>query len=870
MRTKLVKIFLLFGLLLPIVKPQADTTRTIIIKPDLYSQPADFRNSDLPGIGLAISGGGARGLAVIGVLKVLERENIKIDFIAGVSMGGIIGGLYSCGYSAAEIEKIAYDVNWGDILSPSPSRSTLLITQKGQAEKSLFKLRFQGWKPVMPRAITSAQKLSQLLERLTARGGIRSSISFDNLDPAIRIICTDLLTGERVVLSKGNISEAMRASMAIPVAFTPVEIDGRLLVDGGLVDPIPVDIVRSESNCPVVAIDVSSGLLPLSSINNVVDIADQTTTIMGMDRKRNSKSQADLCITPELNNRANGDFSHIDSLIKAGEAAAEKALPAILGLLLKSEMKNSGGTVYPVNNVEICDLTSLPNTLFASSFNNSDSISTHSVEENLARAYFSGYLRRAWAELKPDTSGFCLSYHLIDNARISVINFSGATLFKANDLYGIVKTKPGMILNYRTLESDRKALEDHYINYGYSLIRVATSLDSSANNLTFIIDEGRINGIRIEGARKTKNWVITRHIPFRTGDIYQQGKADRAIDDIFSTGLFETAKLLASPDSAGVTLVVKVIEKPYNFVRGGARFDLDYGSKAFFDLVMGNLFGSGQEAYISTTIGEKKRSVALNLHTDRIFKSLFASSMSLDYGELKRSHYKNHKYQGYYKLNSYGAELTPGRQIPQFGIIYIVGQLRRYQYFEPGSSKRQQFDKVSIGLRSIVDTRNVISFPDRGKYHTVDIQFASDIHNEKRAYTRFLTSLEGYYPITKRFNIHPRFAMGASSDFMPYFDEFQIGGLNSLLGLHESENLGDKLLSGSLELRQKIGDRTYILARYDMGNVWNKLERVKLSTLIYGGGIGLAVKTPIGPIQAWYGRTSKGFDAFYLDIGYDW
>jgi outer membrane translocation and assembly module TamA len=105
---------------------------------------------------------------------------------------------------------------------------------------------------------------------------------------------------------------------------------------------------------------------------------------------------------------------------------------------------------------------------------------------------------------------------------------------------------------------------------------------------------------------------------------------------------------------------------------------------------------------------------------------------------------------------------------------------------------------------------------------------------------------------------------------MPYFDEFSLGGMNNFLGLHKDEYLGDKIMSGSVELRQKVGDRSYIMARYNTGNVWNELESVKLTKLRHGGGIGIGIKTPVGPAQIWYGRTSKGIDLFYLDLGYEW
>jgi outer membrane protein assembly factor BamA len=327
---------------------------------------------------------------------------------------------------------------------------------------------------------------------------------------------------------------------------------------------------------------------------------------------------------------------------------------------------------------------------------------------------------------------------------------------------------------------------------------------------------------------------------------------------------------VAVPDSEGITLVFKVVEKPYNYLRAGARYDLEYNSKAFVDLVSDNVFGGGQEMFLSTTIGEKRRSVALNFQSDRILKTLFTGNFTVDFGELKLNQYRDHEYIGYLKQTSYGAELAPGRQIPQLGTIMIVGQLRNYSWREPDKPDRREFTKFSIGLRSLVDSRDALSFPDRGKHHVFSLQFASDIRDEKTAYTRFYTSIEAYYPLTKRLNFHPRLAVGASSDFMPYFDEFSLGGLDNFLGLYQDEHLGDKLLLGSLELRQKIGDRFYLLARYNTGNIWNKLETVRLSNLLHGAGFGMALKTPIGPVESWYGSTFDGLDAFYLNIGYRW
>lgn len=817
-----------------------------------------------------MSGGGARGLALIGVLKVFEREGVRVNFIGGVSMGAIVGGLYSCGYTSQEIEEIAHQVDWGEIFSQSPLRSSLLTTQKGQSEKSLFHIRFQGWKPVMPRAITSAQKLNQLLEKLTSRAGIRPNISFDYLTPPLRIVCTDLLTGARVVLSSGNVGEALRASMAIPVAFTPVQIGGHLLVDGGLVDPIPTALVKEAVGFPVVAVDMSSDLRPASQISDVVDIADQTTTIMTIDKKENSLALADYSISPELGGYTNTDFSDIDGLIEAGEDAAEQAIPALKRLIETRWQTDSGGKEYRIRQSEITELTNMPRTFFASVFSHSEKMTSTNIEANIKRAFESGYLADAWAEVIPETVDYSIVYHLRDHPRVSAVRFAGITVMDEVELIKLVETRAGMVLNSRMLSRDRSALENYYLGHGYGLVRITSEFGQSDGALTFKIDEGLINNIQIEGARRTRDWVIMRHIPFRVGDLYDSKRGERAIDELYGTGLFETAKLVAEPESTGVTLVIKVVEKPYNYIRGGARFDLEYKSRAFVDFVADNIFGGGQEVYFSATIGEKKRSASLNIHTDRIFRTLFTNLLELDYEEFKRNHYMDHEYQGYYKQKSYGGEIAPGRQIPQLGTIYLVGLMRHFEWYEPNRTGKQEFNKLALGFRSVVDTRDAISFPENGKYHYFELEFASDIRNEKTAYTRLQTSFGSFYRLTRGLNFHPIIAVGISSAIMPYFDEFSLGGLNSFLGLFEHEYLGDKTVQGTVELRDRVSDRLYILARYNLGNIWTKLESIKLSELRHGGGLGVGLKTPIGPIQTWYGRTDAGRDAFYLDIGHEW
>jgi NTE family protein len=845
----------------------------IIIKLDTSPSEsyASFVSADLePGVGLALTGGGSRGLAHIGVLKVLDRENINIEFIAGVSMGGVIGGLYSSGYSPAELENIALEVQWKELFSQSPLRSSLLATQKDRSEKSLIKIRFDNWRPVLPRAITSGQNLSQFLEALTARAGIRSSISFDYLNPRLRIICTDLSTGEKVILSSGNLAEAMRASMAVPIALTPVDIEEKILVDGGLVDPVPVDVVIRNIRHPVIAVNTSSDLLPASKIVDVIDIADQTTTIMSMRRKTESLEKADLVITPDMEGRLSTDFSDIKSLIEAGEKAAEKAIPEIRRLLSETNPSAEDGPEYRITGWEINDLSFMPKTFFKTVFEHSGRISSRKIESNLRRAFESGYISDARAELIPVDSGYYLEYHLIDNPRISEIVYDGATLFEERDFTDLVESREGMILNYAMVSADREILERFYIRSGFSLVRVYSIFDPDNRQLVFKIDEGRINNIVLEGNKRTRAWAVMRHVPFNPGDVFKQRKAERGVEDLYGTDLFETVRFLAAPDSVGITLKVLVTEKPYNILRSGARYDLEYGSKAFIDIVDDNLFGGGLELYLSTTVGEKRRSVSLDFEADRIWNSLYTFRLFVDYGEFKRNYYIDHKYQGYLSEFHHGGELSLGRQIPRLGMISIVGQIRRYRWEEFGKVDKLLFDKGSIGFRSIVDTRDEIDFPESGKYHLFELEFAGELSGERVAYTRFLTSIESYYRVNNRLNFHPKLSLGVSSNFMPFFDQFTLGGQQNFMGLFEDEIVGEKLFLGDLEMRYSVFGPIYLRGRYNMGNIWSRIENIRLSEMRYSGGIGIAVKTFIGPISSWYGRTDEGLDAFYFSAGYNW
>ena len=214
------------------------------------SQPAHR-----PRIGLALSGGGALGLAQIGVIEWLEENHIPVDRVAGTSMGSIIAAMYATGMSPAEIRKFAEGIDWNDALLPEPIYQQLAYRRK--AGSSQLPDRGRAWAeawPSGPNGFNSGQGVGLLLDRIAfPESGIAS---FDDLPIPFRCVATDMQTGDRVVLHDGSLANAVRASMAIPGVFTPVEINGRVLADGGMVENIPVEVVREMDADAVIAVDL--------------------------------------------------------------------------------------------------------------------------------------------------------------------------------------------------------------------------------------------------------------------------------------------------------------------------------------------------------------------------------------------------------------------------------------------------------------------------------------------------------------------------------------------------------------------------------------------------------------------------------------
>jgi len=293
--------------------------------------------STRPRVGLALSGGGARGAAHVGVLRVLEELRIPVDYIAGTSMGSIIAGLYASGMTLDEIEHALVTIGWEHIFDDDPPREERSFRRKRDDDLYLVKAKpgFRDGELKLPAGLVQGQKFDLVLRELTLP--VAGVHDFDRLTIPFRAVASDIGTGKQVVLDSGDLAKAMRASMAVPGAFAPAHIDGRVLVDGGITNNLPVNVVRDMGADIVIAVDISTPLSSPDEVHNVLEITAQLTSIMtrtNTEQQIASLRQRDILIIPDLADITSADFQKAGEAILAGKAAAEAQRPELARLSL--------------------------------------------------------------------------------------------------------------------------------------------------------------------------------------------------------------------------------------------------------------------------------------------------------------------------------------------------------------------------------------------------------------------------------------------------------------------------------------------------------------------------------------------------------
>ena len=306
----------------------------------LFAPALLFAQKKQPKIGLVLSGGGAKGLAHIGVLKEIDKAGLKIDYIGGTSMGAIVGGLYSAGYSGVQIEKIVDSINLIDVLQDVRPRSALPYFEKEFAELHAISLPVTKSGIGLPRAVSKGQNVLDLFNYILAP--VDSIKDFKNLPIPFFCVSTDAETGKMVLLEEGSLAMALRASGSFPTLLNPVEINNKLLMDGGIANNFPSDIMKEKGVDIIIGVDVQSDLIKKEGLNSVITILNQIVSYDIYEQSRKGEADCDLYIKPDISKFTVVDFEKSKGIMAAGDAAGQKyrkVLDSLAGLQTSAQKR---------------------------------------------------------------------------------------------------------------------------------------------------------------------------------------------------------------------------------------------------------------------------------------------------------------------------------------------------------------------------------------------------------------------------------------------------------------------------------------------------------------------------------------------------
>ena len=326
-RLTLIRLILINVLLISVILPIAAQNRVTV-------QPSADPPQKRPKIGLVLSGGGARGFAHIGVLKVLEENHIPVDYIAGASMGALVGALYATGKTPDEMEKLVDTFDWNKLLRGKPAFDELTYRRKEDRRNLPGAIVLGGKKTTLrlPSSLNPGHEIGLVLDRLMLPYG--DNTDFDTLPIPFRCVATDLVNAETVVLKNGSLAQALRATMAIPAVFAPVELNGRILADGGILNNIPTDVAKDMGADIIIVVNIETQLGDRSSLQDLVGILGQTFYVATVENSRRSLRQADLIVAPDLKNYTTLDFGEGAEIVKLGYDGAQAKTALLKSLAL--------------------------------------------------------------------------------------------------------------------------------------------------------------------------------------------------------------------------------------------------------------------------------------------------------------------------------------------------------------------------------------------------------------------------------------------------------------------------------------------------------------------------------------------------------
>lgn len=888
---------ILFPFLLFIDNLYSQSNRDIIKKIELDFEIVKkgeftFKKIKRPKIGLTLSGGGLRGFADIGVLEVFEEESIPIDYISGTSIGAVIGGLYAIGYSPKALRKFVKDTDWGSIFFDEPLRSAQFISQKDEQNKHIFLLRFDGIKPYIPKAMSQGQRILNELNSLILPASFNPTSSFDQFKIPINIVATNMRTGKVKVFKSGNLAQSILGSLSLPLLFSPVKIDGEYFWDGGLVNNIPTDVAKEMGSDIIIAVNTTAALRSLDKMEYPWEITDQVTTIMQAKTNAELLSIADVVITPDIRESNAYDTESVDNFIEKGRKAAIKMLPKIKSLIKsKKEQYLDNDEKYNISQINIIgnEYFSDSDIINLISSKPETDIYESKIKNDLEKIFESGFYENVFALIKIKNGLNILEINVKENARIDKIEINGNTLIPNEEILEIITDRSDKIYNSLQFQDAISQINSKYDDEGYSLAHIKNfHIDIKTNTLILNIDEGKISEIRTIGNYITKDYVIRREFPLKSGDIFEISKAQTGFDNLYGTGLFQRVIPNVIYENEKIVLILTVEEHIPDIMKIGTRYDNDKETKVYLELVNENFAGTGTKSKVHAEIGQRIQNLFYSFRADRILNSYLSFEGNLHFRSdinflsdqnnnfISTGDVKDTRLGGTFKLGSqigrqWNFEVSLNiEDVKTEAFPFETLSLQENSYFINNVNER--LDLRTIRVETSIDTRDKYPFTNKGNFHQIYYETAGSIFGSKLSYVKFYSFLSFANTFNNRHTIIPKFVFGSADATLPYSQRFRWGGLDSFIGKRFNSLHGRQIVAGNLEYRYKLPLQnffnTYLSFRYDFANLSDNSDDFSADGFIFGSGLKFSIDLPLGPLEVGYGSRTGENEKLYFSIGH--
>jgi len=895
-----------------ISQPKVDSLQSII-KLDLRQKNnIDTSNFNLfpkqynkKKVALVLSGGGSRGLSQIGVLKTLELNNIKFDMVVGTSIGAIVGGLYSSGYSPDELDSITKSINWQSKLSLTGKndREFLYLEQKKEQDKGLITISLDGLKPMLPTSLSSGHQIAQIFNILLLNARFKPKNDFSTLRYPFYAIATDLDNGKKIVLSKGNISESIKASFTFPLLYSPTVINGKNLVDGGLTANVPVDVALENGADIVIAVNSTSPLKSSEDLTDPLNTADQVLSITMAQLNEKQLRDANIVITPDIGTTYASDFTQIDYLIKAGELIPYSIVDRLKNIIDSAELSASEYKGYFITNPTVSVNSDLiPDSIKTKSIRMQENnfVKFTTVEEQLKKFYDIGYFSDVYAGITRDSFGVKLDYNFINNPVLSGVSLNKMINILYEPLKKFELNFKGKVINHNSVYKLYYDLLGIIKSNNYCAADITKFyLNRNSGILEIEVSEGRIKDIIITGNDKTNDNVIERELAFEKGNILSKSEIEQSLQNIYSTNLFR--QLSISLNDTGSTgnpyLYINTVEKSSRNLRFSVRGDNERKLQLYFELSNESIFGSNNEFYASINGGLKNREYKIEFKSNRFFNTYLTYNLSAYYKFRDINNYsqtkdfENNSFSrniiGEYCDSKYGASFLLGSQVGRIGTVYSqISYEKLFRDLLSGKiDSESDYKSIKLKVGGKIDTQDKFPFPTKGTIINYSYETSQKIVSGNISYSKLMFDFEHSVSIGRYGTFHPKFIFGFADKTTPLMEQFSLGGEDSFFGMLEDELRGRQIMTASLEYRflipYKLFFDTYLAVRYDLGQMWENAEDIRFRDLRHGIGFSALFDTPIGKASFSAGKsfiTNKGITkdsfmfgpyTFYFSIGYD-